>query len=396
MAVTINGTTGVTTNNSVYTDASGNTGIGTSSPSQKLEVAGNVLLSNNQYLGVKDTTGAAVGFPILTGSNDAIFGYLASGTTGISTYQFRSGNNVERMRIDSSGNVGIGTSSPTYPLTLGNNKRFGALNTGGSGVNFAILDGSNNVYLGDYSTNSSNTYLSGSSNVIFGTGNSNTERMRIDSSGNVLVGTTSNTNSSKVVSSGVIESTTGGFRFPDGTTQTTAATAGSVSSVNGKTGTVQSVVIAGTAVASTSGTSIDFTSIPSWVKRITVIFNEVSLSATASYNIQLGTGGTPTYTNTGYVAYSNVFANAGGSQSNSTTGICLFSNSASQKATVLLSFVNITGNTWVSSHSGKWSTGYAMSGGGVIALAAALTAIRITTSSGTDTFNAGQINILYE
>jgi len=151
-----------------------------------------------------------------------------------------------------------------------------------------------------------------------------------------------------------------------------------------------------TSVASTSGTAIDFTNLPSWVKRLTVIFNEVSLSASASYNIQLGTGGTPTYTTTGYVAYSNVFAGAGGSQSSSTTGICLFSNTASQKATVLLSFVNITGNTWVSSHCGKWSTGYAMSGGGVIALAATLTAIRITTSSGTDTFNAGQINILYE
>jgi hypothetical protein len=93
--------------------------------------------------------------------------------------------------VDTSQNVGIGTSSPSYPLTLGNNKRIGALNTGGAGVNFAILDGSNNVYLGDFSTNSSNTYLSGSSNVIFGTGNSNTERMRIDSSGNLLVGQTS-------------------------------------------------------------------------------------------------------------------------------------------------------------------------------------------------------------
>jgi hypothetical protein len=99
------GTTAVTV------DTSQNVGIGTASPSQKLEVAGNALLSNNQYFGVKDSTGAATGFPIFTGSNDAIFGYLASGTTGINTYQFRTGNNVERMRIDSSGRVLVGLTS---------------------------------------------------------------------------------------------------------------------------------------------------------------------------------------------------------------------------------------------------------------------------------------------
>lgn len=99
-------------------DSSGNVGIGTASPGQKLEVAGNALLSNNQYLGIKDSAGAAVGFPIYTGSNDAIFGYLASGSTGISTYQFRTGNNTERMRIDSSGRVGIGTTSPTGILNV--------------------------------------------------------------------------------------------------------------------------------------------------------------------------------------------------------------------------------------------------------------------------------------
>ena len=49
------------------------------------------------------------------------------------------------------------------------------------------------------------------------------ESARFDSSGNLLVGTTTNTNSSKVVAAGVIESTTGGVRFPDGTTQTTAS-----------------------------------------------------------------------------------------------------------------------------------------------------------------------------
>jgi hypothetical protein len=103
--------------------------------------------------------------------------------------------------VDTSQNVGIGTTSPSSPLTMGNNKRIAALNTGAATVNLALLDGSNNVYLGDFSTNSSNTYLSGSSNVIFGTGNSNTERMRIDSSGNFMVGATSAVLSGKITSS---------------------------------------------------------------------------------------------------------------------------------------------------------------------------------------------------
>jgi hypothetical protein len=107
-----NGTVAVTVNTSQ------NVGVGTASPGQKLEVAGNVLLSNNQYFGVKDSTGAAVGFPIFTGSNDAIFGYLASGSTGISTYQFRTGNNVERMRITSAGDVGVNTTSPVAKLAV--------------------------------------------------------------------------------------------------------------------------------------------------------------------------------------------------------------------------------------------------------------------------------------
>ena len=55
-----------------------------------------------------------------------------------------------------------------------------------------------------------------------------------------------------------------------------------------------SVITAGTAVASTSGTSIDFTSIPSWVKRITLMFSGVSTTSTSNVQIQIGTGGTPT------------------------------------------------------------------------------------------------------
>jgi hypothetical protein len=57
---------------------------------------------------------------------------------------------------------------------------------------------------------------------------------------------------------------------------------------------------------------------------------------------------------------------------------------------------NITGNTWVSNTTVKLSSTETAFAGGDIALGAALTAVRITRVNGTDTFDAGSINILYE
>ena len=148
-----------------------------------------------------------------------------------------------------------------------------------------------------------------------------------------------------------------------------------------------------TAVASTSGTSIDFTGLPAWVKRITVMFTGVSTSGTSFTQIQLGTGST-TYTTTGYLggAY-----NGGGSVFS--TGMLFSQGGAAADIRYGMAIItNITGNTWVV--SGSTGLGNGTGGGSVfggsIALAAALTAVRITTVNGTDTFDAGSINILYE
>lgn len=157
-------------------------------------------------------------------------------------------------------------------------------------------------------------------------------------------------------------------------------------------------ITSGTAVASTSGTSIDFTGIPSWVKRITVQFSSVSTSGTSVVLIQLGTGST-TFTTTGYLGA------GGGSLSantplntNFTTGFGVGSDSAAsyvRHGAVILT--NITGNTWVASGVGGQSDSLRVwSTGGTIALGAVLTAVRITTVNGTDTFDLGTINILYE
>jgi hypothetical protein len=179
-------TAGVT---AVTIDASQNVGVGTASPGQKLEVAGNALLSNNQYFGVKDSTGAAVGFPIFTGSNDAIFGYLASGSTGISTYQFRTGNNVERMRIDSSGNVLMTGGGRLYLYNTPPNVGIDGTNstvtiTNGNSIDFSSFSGTLMVTEKNTTGSSAILLCGGTSTAVVGQTNG-TNYTTSSSSGNI-------------------------------------------------------------------------------------------------------------------------------------------------------------------------------------------------------------------
>jgi hypothetical protein len=160
----------------------------------------------------------------------------------------------------------------------------------------------------------------------------------------------------------------------------------------GGTPTGVGVLTSGTAVASTSGTSIDFTSIPSWVKRITVMFSDVSTSGTSHILIRLGdAGGIET---TGYTSISS----AGSTTVNSTAGfiIRVTANTNTFFGSMVIS--NITGNNWVEQGGflGVSSGGEVRSTAGGKTLSDVLTQLRITTVNGTDTFDAGSINILYE
>ena len=153
-----------------------------------------------------------------------------------------------------------------------------------------------------------------------------------------------------------------------------------------------------TSVASTSGTSIDFTGIPSWAKRITVMFNGVSTSATSSIQIQLGTGAGPTFTTSGYLGACGGISN-GGTPVVEQNGagfrvVANINNTEIFHGNITIS--NLTANTWAQlGILGQSATRINWSGGSV-ALAAQLTAVRITTVNGTDTFDAGSINIAYE
>jgi hypothetical protein len=151
--------------------------------------------------------------------------------------------------------------------------------------------------------------------------------------------------------------------------------------------------IAGTAVASTSGTSIDFTSIPSWVKRITVNFSSVSTNGVSNYLIQLGdSGGIET---TGYLGASN--DPAGAYYQNYTNGIGVISVLAANvwHGSVIISLIGT--NNWAASYVLAKSNNFGAAYGGFSkTLSDTLDRIRITTVNGTDTFDAGTINILYE
>jgi len=153
-----------------------------------------------------------------------------------------------------------------------------------------------------------------------------------------------------------------------------------------------SVNILATAVASTSGASIDFTGLPAWVKKITVMFAGVSTSGTSSLIVQIGSG---SFTITGYSGQANTI----GTMTAMSNGFMVNNNVSS---TLLLSGnvnINTLGNN-IWSESGivlNQSSGNNGSiSGGFLTLGGTLDRVRITTFSGTDTFDAGTVNILYE
>jgi hypothetical protein len=166
--------------------------------------------------------------------------------------------------------------------------------------------------------------------------------------------------------------------------------------LDGNNLTTTGVINSATAKNSTSGTSIDFTGIPVGTERITVIFNGVSTSGTSNPQVQIGSG---SVTTSGYVAASRETTVTTASVGSYTSGFAIASAAATNFLYGTLSLTLLSANTWVSSHSIgmiQGATGYAIVGGGTVTLSGALDRVRITTVNGTDTFDAGSINILYE
>jgi len=174
----------------------------------------------------------------------------------------------------------------------------------------------------------------------------------------------------------------------NGTTRLTVASTGVT--IGGTFG--GSVITSGTAVASTSGTSIDFTSIPSWVKKITVMYSGVSTSGTSNYLVQVGSG---SVTTSGYTGQTN----SGGGISANSAGFIVCNNIGSASLYVgSVTILLFNSNTYVESGLvGPTTSAASMATSvGAVTLGGVLDRVRVTTVNGTDTFDAGSINILYE
>lgn len=153
-------------------------------------------------------------------------------------------------------------------------------------------------------------------------------------------------------------------------------------------------IVRATAVASTSGTSIDFTGIPSWVKRITVMFSGVSLSASANILVQLGDSGG--IENTGYLGGCTLQAVGTTEAANSTAGYIVAVANAARVVHGNLIISAMGSNLWTASGAFGFSNAAASGAcGGSKTLSDTLTQLRITTTS-TDTFDLGSVNIMYE
>jgi len=194
----------------VRIDSSGNVGIGTASPGSKLAVLGSdgtgftglTLTNSNGNVGI-----AGVQFSSDTTYVKAAIGLLRSSPNGVGSLVFYNDSNTdaanwattdEKMRLDSSGNVGIGTASPGAKLDInagGTNKIYIGANTSNANYNAISLNSNNadsaRIGMTGGGSGDNALYLDANTNINFRPSGSSTIAVAMLSGGNVLIGATS-------------------------------------------------------------------------------------------------------------------------------------------------------------------------------------------------------------
>lgn len=195
------------------------------------------------------------------------------------------------------------------------------------------------------------------------------ELMRLTSTGNLLIGTTVDDGTNKLQVNGSAKIT--------GDLEVTGS---SNLKINQKT-----------SIATTSGTYHEFIDIPSWAKRITVMFAGVSTTGTSVVQVQLG--GASGLITTGYVSVGS----HGTTNYYSSTGFVIGGMLAADVRNGALSIFQMSDTKYVASGSNASNTTSASTAlSGSVTVSQTITKVRITTINGTDTFDAGLVNIMYE
>lgn len=149
--------------------------------------------------------------------------------------------------------------------------------------------------------------------------------------------------------------------------------------------------------ATTSGSAIEFTGIPAWVKRITLTFSGVSTNGTSVPIVQLGTSGGPV--TSGYLGAASIIAGTV-SSANNTVGMGLapsWGAAIAINGSMIITLMNPNTGLWVgSSVVGDSGAANTFVGGSSIALSGTLDRLRFKPQNGTDSFDAGSVNILFE
>ena len=179
-----------------------------------------------------------------------------------------------------------------------------------------------------------------------------------------------------------------------GTGVTAGTTITALGTGTGGTGTYTVSTTQTTASTTITVVGVDFYNIPSTAKRVTIMFNGVSTSGTSLKLVQLGSG---SITTTGYISTGASLYNSPTTViATSTAGMVMFSSAATDNIYGQMIITNVSGNSWISSHTTTPNSISTNCGGGGIALSGVLDRVRITTVNGTDTFDAGSINVLWE
>jgi hypothetical protein len=237
-------------------------------------------------------------------------------------------------------------------------------------------------------------------NTIFSTDGTNwSSTQKIVQGTTITTTTTSFTGATSGVSTTLTASSVTGTIQVGQVIAGTGITAGTtITALGTGTGGAGTYTISPASTGTVSGTitvvGVSFLNIPSWVKRITMMFSGVSLSGTSLPLVQMGAGSIEI---TGYVSTGqSITGGVGGANASSTAGMVINDGGAANLKTGHMFLTHMGSNLWISSHSMRVTTAACVFGAGDKTLSGTLDRVRITTVGGTDTFDAGSINILYE